>query len=99
MPLGDEVTVPAPVPALVTFSAWVVVAKVAVTFRSAVMVTVQAPVPLQAPPQPVKVDPAGGVAARPTVAPAAKLALHVEPQSIPAGVEEIVPAPVLVTAS
>jgi hypothetical protein len=63
------------------------------------MFTVQAPVPLQAPPQPVKLDPAGAVAARLTVVPEAKLALHVEPQSIPADVEEIVPAPVLVTVS
>jgi len=44
-------------------------AKVAVTPWAAVIVTVQLPVPLQAPPQPVKVDPAAGVVARVTEVP------------------------------
>jgi hypothetical protein len=41
-----------------------------------------APVPVQAPPQPPKLEPELGVALRVTV-PGAKLALQVAPQSIP----------------
>ena len=63
MPVGDEVTVPAPVPAFVTLSANVDVAlKVAVTARAAVIDTVQAPVPVHAPLQPVNVEPLAAAA-------------------------------------
>jgi hypothetical protein len=63
MPAGDEVTVPAPVPALVTASVYVLSVKVAVTVVAAVTVTAQVPVPEQPPPlQPVNVEPATGVA-------------------------------------
>jgi hypothetical protein len=41
--------------------------KVAVTLHAWVMVTVQAPVPLQAPLQPEKVEPAAGVAVKVTL--------------------------------
>jgi hypothetical protein len=44
--------------------------KVALTLRLPLMVTVQPPVPPQAPPQPAKTDPAPGVAARVTEVPA-----------------------------
>jgi hypothetical protein len=58
------------------------------------MVTLQGVlIPVQAPLQPVKVEPALGVALKLTVLPEAKLALHVAPQSIPAGVEVTVPLP------
>src|SRR5436853_6999469 len=65
IPAGELVTVPLPVPALLTVSAKVGRAKVAVTVVAALRVTVQAAVPEQPPPlQPVKVEPAAGVAAR-----------------------------------
>ncbi|HZQ68154.1 MAG TPA: hypothetical protein VFA68_06515 [Terriglobales bacterium] len=57
------------------------------------MVTVQAPVPEQAPPQPPNTDPAAGVAVSFTEVPAAKSELQVLPQLIPDGVLETVPAP------
>ena len=97
---------PLPVPALVTVSVEVVgvggaAANVAVTLRATVMLTRQLPVPLQAPLQPVKVEPVPGVAVRVTVLPAAMVALQVLPQFTPAGDEVTVPAPVpaLVTLS
>jgi len=67
--------------------------KVAVTAAFAVNVTLQAPVPEQAPDQPAKVDPALATAVRVTIEPAAKLALHVAPQSIPEGLLVTLPAP------
>jgi hypothetical protein len=59
--------------------------------------TVQAPVPVQAPLQPVKVAPVAGVAVRATLVPPVKLALQVAPQSIPLGLEAMVPLPTFVT--
>ena len=56
MPVGDEVTVPVPVPARVTASENVLeLLKFAVTARAAVIDTVQVLVPVHAPLQPVKV--------------------------------------------
>src|SRR5207247_3710196 len=73
----------------------VVRAKVAVTVVAALRVTVQVPVPEQPPPvQPVKVEPAAGVAVNVTEVPLAKLAVHVAPQLIPAGALVTVPLPV-----
>ena len=54
-------TVPLPVPALVTVSADDGM-KVAVTVVAPLIVTVQAPVPVQPPLQPVNVEPVAGVA-------------------------------------
>ena len=62
IPAGALVTVPLPVPALLTVSAKVCGVKVAVTVVAALMLTVQAPVPVHAPVQPLKVEPAAGVA-------------------------------------
>ena len=65
MPAGELVTAPLPVPALPTVSAkvWAVAVKVAVTARAALMVTEQeAEGPVHAPLQPLKVEPAAGVA-------------------------------------
>src|SRR2546430_370464 len=84
MPAGELVTVPPPVPALLTVSAKLGRPKVAVTVVAAESVTVQVPVPEQPPPlQPVKVEPAAGVAVSGTTGPPAKLAGQVAPPLIP----------------
>jgi hypothetical protein len=69
--VSDEVTVPLPVPALLTVSVNVVVwgVKVAATVVGAFIVTVQGPVPVQPPLQPAKVDPLAGLAVRVTTVP------------------------------
>lgn len=71
--------------------------KVAVTPCGPFITTVQAPLPLQAPPQPPNVPPPVAVAVSVTELPLTKLPLHVAPQLIPAGVLVTVPLPVLVT--
>jgi hypothetical protein len=68
--------------------------KVAVTEALPVNVTLQAAVPVQAPDQPANVELAFGVAVSVTIVPLVKLALHIAPQLIPAGLLVIVPAPV-----
>ena len=68
-PAGVEVTVPVPVPAFVTVRAMGIRLKVAVTERAALMVTWQAPVPVQAPLQPAKVEPAVAAWLRVTTVP------------------------------
>jgi hypothetical protein len=70
------------------------VAKVAVTLWFWLRVTLQLPVPLQAPLQPVKVEPLAGLALSATAVPAAKLALQADPQLIPLGLLVTVPLPV-----
>ena len=93
-PAGVLVTVPLPAPDFVTVSAKDDCMKVAVTEVAAVIVTVQVPVPLQPPPfQPVKVEPAAGVAVRVTAVPVVNAAEHVVPQEIPAGLLVTVPLP------
>src|SRR5512132_1479921 len=67
--------------------------KVAVTARSWSIVTTQGPVPVQSPPQPVKVEPASGVAVSVTAVPDGNEAEHVAPQSIPVGELVTVPEP------
>lgn len=59
MPPGLLVTGPVPAPDLKTVSSLfgVPAVKTAVTLRACVMLTVQAPVPVQAPDQPAKNDP------------------------------------------
>jgi hypothetical protein len=90
---GELVTVPLPVPALVTERAKVEVEtlNVAVTALAAFMVTEQPAEPEQAPLQPAKVEPRAGVAVRVTTVPLAKLAEHVVPQLMAVG--ELVTAP------
>ena len=57
-------------------------------------VTVHGPVPEQPPPlQPVKVEPAAGVAVRVTTVPLANEAEHDAPQAMPAGALVTVPLP------
>ena len=67
---------------------------VAVTEVALVNVTLQVLVPVQAPDQPANVELAFAAAVSVTVVPLGKLALHVAPQLIPAGLLVIVPAPV-----
>jgi hypothetical protein len=101
IPFGLEVTVPVPVPVLATERVDVFSVNVAATFRAVVMLTMQAPVPVQAPVHPAKVEPVPAEAARVTLVPPEKLALHDVPHAIPPGVEVTVPLPVpfLVSAS
>jgi hypothetical protein len=86
------VTVPLPVPAPVTVT--VVRLKVALTDCAEFMVTEQAPVPVQAPPQPAKADPAGAAGVSVTTVPCVKENVQVPGQLIPAGALVIVPDPV-----
>ena len=95
-------TVPLPAPDLVTVSAKELCMKVAVTVAAAFIVAVQGPVPVQPPPlQPVKVEPAAGVAVKVTAVPLGNAAAHVAPQEIPAGalVTVPLPAPAVVSVS
>ena len=72
IPAGALVTVPLPVPALLTVSAKVWTVKVVVTERAALMLTEQeAAVPAHAPVQPLKVEPAAGEAVNVTTVPLA----------------------------
>ncbi len=57
MPIGADVTVPAPVPAGVTVNVGVSSVNVAVTDRAWVIETVHVLVPLHAPDQPANVEP------------------------------------------
>jgi hypothetical protein len=96
IPAGVLLTVPAPVPALVTVRVklLVVVLKVAVTPSAALMVTEHVPVPVQpAPLHPANVDPLAAAAVSTTTCPLVKLAEHVAPQLIPAGLLVTVPVP------
>src|SRR5207247_9299048 len=95
IPAGELVTVPLPVPAGVTVRVKVCTVKVAVTVVAAETVTTHVPVPEHPPPvQPVKVEPAAGVAVSVTAVPLVKLAEHVAPQVIPAGALVTLPLPV-----
>lgn len=97
IPAGVLLTVPVPVPPNVTATGNVetaAVSKVAVTEAVAEAIMLQVPVPEQAPDQPVNVEPVAGVAVKVIAVPAAKLALHVDPQLMPAGALVTVPDPV-----
>jgi hypothetical protein len=96
IPEGVLVSAPVPVPLLDTVRIKVpaFAVKVALTDFSASMVTLHAPVPLQAPLQPAKVEPESGAAVKLTTAPLSKFAEHVCPQDIPGGELATVPVPV-----
>ena len=66
---------------------------VAVTLFGPSIVTWQAPVPLQAPAQPPKVEALAGLAVRVTLVPLTKVELHVPGQLIPPIFEVTVPVP------
>jgi len=70
------------------------VSNVAVTDVVLVGVTLQVPVPVQAPDQPVKVEPAFGVAVSVMAVPLGKVPLHVVPQVMPVGTLVTDPPPV-----
>src|SRR5215467_9934703 len=94
MPAGLLVTVPAPVPALVTVRVEGTALKVAVTDLFALITTTHVAVPLHPLPlQPPKVDPVAAVAVKVTVVPDAKAKLQVAPHPIPAGLLVTVPIP------
>ena len=93
IPMGALVTVPEPLPAIVTDNGKFAT-NVAVTDCAALIVTVQLPVPVQAPLHPAKVEPAAALADKVTLVPLAKLALQVPGQLMPGGVLETVPLPV-----
>jgi len=94
IPAGALVTMPPPSPAFATVRVYTRV-KRAVTGRAPFMVTWQVlSVPVHAPPHPSKTEPSSAVAERETTVPAAKVASHVPPQSIPAGLLFTVPVPV-----
>jgi hypothetical protein len=102
MPAGVLVTVPAPVPALVTVSFIGMGTKLAVTVFVTFMATVQVvTVPAQPPDQALNLEPAAAVAVSLTLVFVVKSALQIAPQLIPAGVLVRVPTPVpdLVTVS
>lgn len=60
MPANADATLPVPVPERTTVRVLWVRTKVAVTRRASDSVTLQTPLPLQAPPQPTKAEPAAG---------------------------------------
>ena len=61
---------------------------------AAFIVTVHAPLPVQAPLHPVKDEPLDAAGLRVTTVPEANAAAHVAPQLTPAGEDVTVPAPV-----
>ena len=95
---GLLVTTPLPLPVSLTVSVWLG-PKVAETPARELMVTVQAPLPLHAPPHPAKLAPTAAVGVSVTGVPAAKLAAQVVPQLIPAGALDTEPGPVSTTVS
>ena len=93
MPPVELVTVPLPFPARTTVRSYVLSTKVAVTVVSAVIGTVQLPVPEQFPPaQPMKVEPVAGVAVR--VIGALNISQQFEGQLMPPGSPVTMPLPV-----
>src|SRR5262245_41185767 len=93
MPLGLLVTVPAPVPDLLTVN-WCVGMVLNVADTLTLPVTVQGPLPEQAPPQLTNDEPAAAAAFKATEVPASNWFEQVAPQLMPAGVEVTVPLPV-----
>lgn len=99
MPAGAELTVPLPVPALVTVTGKLSTVNMAVTLRAVLMVTLQVPVPVQAPPQLAKREPVAASGVKLTELPTAMDWLQVLPQSMPDGDELTLPAPVPLRAT
>jgi len=94
IPAGLELTVPEPVPDVLTLNVSEKNVKAAVTDLAWLMLRMQLPVPEQSPDQPEKAEPVAGVAVSVTVEPVPKEREHVEPQLMAAGLEVTVPEPV-----
>ena len=94
MPLGLLVTVPVPAPDLLTVNWCVLGMALNVADTLALPVTVQAPLPEQAPPQLTNDEPAAAAAFKATEVPVSNWFEQVAPQLMPAGVEVTVPLPV-----
>ena len=71
IPAGELVTVPVPVPVLLTIRFWAAAVNMAVTERFAVIETVQVPLPEHAPLQPAKAEPPAADAVKVTEVPLA----------------------------
>jgi hypothetical protein len=95
IPAGLEVTFPEPLPAFATVRLGsTFLANVAVQARATLIVTVAVvALPEQSPDQAAKVEVPSGAAVSVTEVPEGKLAVHVPPQSMPAGDDVTVPAP------
>jgi hypothetical protein len=94
MPAGELEMTPEPVPLVATETVACgggAAAKLAFTDLSESRLTLQPPVPEQAPLQPVKDIPFAGETTSATIVPLMKLVLQVAPQLIPAGLLEMVP--------
>ena len=94
MPAAPALTTPLPTPVLVTDSVYGMAVKVAVTLRASLIVSVQAPVPVQAPLQPEKVEPMAVVGVSVTVVPSAYGWLQSLPHWMPLGEDATLPLPV-----
>lgn len=82
---GEEWTFP-PVRGKLRVKRALVLVKVAVAFFAASITIVQLPVPLQAPDQPVKINPLAGLAERVAVVPLLYVRLHVPMEQLRSGV-------------
>ena len=91
MPAGEDVTAPAPDPSLDTWTPIVRSVKLALTDVAAPSVTVQAPLPVHPPLQPLKVELAAGTAVSVTCVSSARLAEQVPGQSMPAAADVTTP--------
>jgi hypothetical protein len=98
IPLGLDETDPAPVPEVATVRVQTGM-NVAVTDRACVIETVQVPVPVQAPLQPVKTSVPVGVAVSVTEVASSNVAVQVAPQVMPLGLDEIEPEPLPAAAA
>jgi hypothetical protein len=99
MPVGVDVIVPAPVPAVAAVSTYVLSANVAVTDFAASIVTTQAPVPVHAPLHPVNVELAAALCVSVTIVPKLYVSVQSAPHEIPAGADVTVPVPVPAVAT
>src|SRR3989338_1682547 len=94
MPAGALVTIPPPVPDFCTESARLNCMNCAPTVISATKVSVHAPDPLHPPLHETNSDPPPASAERLTTVPSLKANEHIDPQSTPAGLLDMVPTPV-----
>ena len=94
IPPGELVTVPKPLPVSATVSLNLGTgANSAPTDLAALIVTSQAPVPVQVPLQPLNSEPMAGVALSETLVPSSYSASQAEPQAIPLGALVTMPGP------